>query len=188
MSEKKYLFDLLKIIVEQLAWGPPESWNQYHYKALSDRIFKKNKEIVHHRTIKRIFELFQGSDYHPHISTKNILAQFLDFEDWDAFRAYSVELEKDPRAKTDRVLPDLVDGEPTPDFKEFEKENKKSRLKLYGAFLVIGSIVIAVIFFWLKPDPVDVENSIAFNNSVLLPYLILQLSLLHSPFIMKNRW
>ena len=49
MEEKKYLIELLNLIIHNLGWGESASWTNSNYRALSDRIYEKNKEIVHPR-------------------------------------------------------------------------------------------------------------------------------------------
>jgi hypothetical protein len=87
MEERLYLEQILKEIIDRLAWGSVDTWTNSNYKALSDRVYEKNKVLINPRTMRRIFELLNGSSYNPHISTKDILAQFLDYKDWDAYRS-----------------------------------------------------------------------------------------------------
>jgi len=153
VEEKRYLVQFLKIIVEQLAWGPPESWSQQHYNAFSDRIFKKTNQIVHPRTIKRIFGLYQGSDYNPHISTKDILAQYMDFENWDAFRANSTS------KKTIHPISHGLEFEKTNEYQAFPALKTKSNLGKYiGVAVSVFLVGICILWYFLTETDQKVKT------------------------------
>ncbi len=76
---------LSKDLIRVLNWGPPSEWHNSMYKDLSGQIFEKTGEILSPTTLKRFFGVVQHEGK-PSISTLDILAQFLEFENWRSYK------------------------------------------------------------------------------------------------------
>lgn len=76
---------LRKELEKQLDWGPVTEWHSSIFTELSDRIFSKCKIVLSPVTLKRFWGVvkYEGS---PSISTLDALCQYLDYENWRAFR------------------------------------------------------------------------------------------------------
>ena len=84
MLEKEYIGLIIKKIEDSLQWKPSDQWAEYDYKKLSDLIFQKTNTLISPLTMKRIFRSVPGT-YNPKHGTKNALAQFVGYTDWQDF-------------------------------------------------------------------------------------------------------
>lgn len=85
-STQPEVFQILKESIEnQLEWGETAGWSTADFEKLSEKIQEKTGVILSVSTLKRIFGRV---DYQstPSLTTLNTLAQFIDYEDWRAFR------------------------------------------------------------------------------------------------------
>lgn len=75
---------LVKLIEEQLGWGPGDTWSNKDFQELSERIFGNTGKRLSVTTLKRIWgraELVAN----PSIATLDILSEFLGYESWRQF-------------------------------------------------------------------------------------------------------
>jgi hypothetical protein len=87
-NDSKEIVRLKKHLIEYLEWGKPSEWHSSMYSELSDKIFEKCQVMLSAATLKR----FWGAVKHegaPSTSTLDALAQFIDFENWRAFKTSS---------------------------------------------------------------------------------------------------
>ncbi|MCG8700344.1 MAG: hypothetical protein MI922_19980 [Bacteroidales bacterium] len=88
-ADLQYLKKCLLIIERQLKWGKAIDWKQRDFEALSDRIYEKTGVQLSLSTLKR---LWQGNYRQlPQPGTLNALAQFVEYRDWQEFKAGFIE-------------------------------------------------------------------------------------------------
>lgn len=75
---------LLKIIEDQLGWGPPNAWASRDFEELNILIQEKTKVSLSSSTLRR---LWGKADYNnqPSMTTLDTLARFAGFENWKKF-------------------------------------------------------------------------------------------------------
>lgn len=88
---------LRKELEKRLEWGPVEEWHSSIFTELSDRIFTKCKIVLSPVTLKRFWGVvkYEGS---PSISTLDALCQYLNYENWRAFRLTRTRWKKKPKS------------------------------------------------------------------------------------------
>jgi len=85
-------------IAEQTGNQDIASWKNSDYVKLSGLLYRKTKVHLGENTLKRIFGKVKTSNrYYPQKATRDALAQFIDFRDWQEFeRINSLTIEKVP--------------------------------------------------------------------------------------------
>ncbi|HEX8530888.1 MAG TPA: hypothetical protein VF646_12745, partial [Cytophagales bacterium] len=84
---------LLKICLqrmeEKLQWGSSREWVNAHFIHLSEKITAASRISISPHTLKRLFGKIKYKEAHnPQIETKNALAIFLGYRDWEEFARY----------------------------------------------------------------------------------------------------
>ncbi len=86
MNENEYIIICLKQIEDTLQWDDSKEWTDYEFKKLSDAINKKTGTVISTHTLKRLYgKITYKPRHNPQIATKNALAMFLDYQDWESF-------------------------------------------------------------------------------------------------------
>lgn len=87
MQDNSFLEDCILMIERKLNWGPSVHWTAYHFSKLSDDILAKTGKTVSDSTLKRLFGKKDTSEnYTPQLYTRNAIAQYLGFQDWQDFQ------------------------------------------------------------------------------------------------------
>jgi hypothetical protein len=130
-GESNYIMLIINKIEEILQWRPISEWAEYDYKKLSDIIFQKTNTQISPLTLRRIFNNPPGT-YNPKQGTKDALAKFVGYPDWQGF----IETE---RPKTELK----ITAQPL-NFVEKTKSNKRG-LFITGFLLVISILAILTV-------------------------------------------
>jgi hypothetical protein len=86
MNDSSYMFIIVREIEKKLNWGKKEFWKDYEYKKLSQLIYDESTISISPQTLKRLFgKVKYKNDYHSQPATKDALAKFLKFSDWEEF-------------------------------------------------------------------------------------------------------
>jgi hypothetical protein len=131
MREEQYMLMMIRLVEEKTGWGIINEWTSYNFSLLSDEIKKATGKRISDSTLKRIFgkKKTKSGIYSPHIYTKNILAEYLGYSNWDEFR-------KDHRQE-----------EPVEDYSSRRSGIKnRKRYILTGALVVLMMVVFVFIF------------------------------------------
>jgi hypothetical protein len=88
MDERKFIERLIKTIEEKSDRGPVSEWTNHYFFLLSCDIEDKTGHRISESTLTRILGKKKTSKrfYNPQVQTKNILANFLDYPNWHAFK------------------------------------------------------------------------------------------------------
>jgi hypothetical protein len=121
MQSNPYLKKCISLIGEKTGWGPYENWTHTHFVDLSRQIFEKSGVLVSVSSLKRIFGKI-ASQHEPQRETRNALAKFLDYDDWDDFT---------------RNNPLVFDD---------QKINKKRSFKTLLVFIIFAVLIISSLF------------------------------------------
>ncbi|MFW5656384.1 MAG: hypothetical protein ACOC0C_02105 [Bacteroidota bacterium] len=81
--ELDYIEDCLKRMGKQFNWGYFSEWTNHNYDVLSDEIQKTTGIAISSRTLRRLAN--RRIKYSPQIATKNALAMYLGFQNWEDY-------------------------------------------------------------------------------------------------------
>ena len=100
-GNKNDLLDQLKTnFADYLQWGEYQSWRHQDFVTLRNRIFEKTKVQLSTTTLKRIFGNLPYTST-PNSQTLDALAQFIDYENWLAYKASNGNREDQSAGKID---------------------------------------------------------------------------------------
>lgn len=75
----------IRLIEQKLNWGPSNQWTAFRFTQLSQEIYEKTSKSVSDSTLKRIFGKKDNNvRFNPQVYTKNALALYLGFKDWES--------------------------------------------------------------------------------------------------------
>ncbi len=83
-QEHDYIKKCLNQIEGQFQWGPRKEWTTYNFNRLSLEVKEASGITLSTRTLRRLCSNYKG--YKPQTATKNALAIFLGYEDWEDFK------------------------------------------------------------------------------------------------------
>lgn len=84
MDEKYYIHLCIKKISQKLNWKEISLWTDSDYKNLGELISDETKIAISTHTLKRLFgKLPYKEEYHPQLASKNALAKFVGYRDWN---------------------------------------------------------------------------------------------------------
>ena len=84
MKESNFLKKCLDLIEEKVSWGPRKSWTTYNFSRLSQDVKAASGITLSTRTLRRLCNNY--TSYKPQTATKDALAIYLGFKDWEDFR------------------------------------------------------------------------------------------------------
>ncbi|RKE57145.1 hypothetical protein [Sphingobacterium detergens] len=137
-------------------------WTNSDYINLSRQLARKTKIRLSESTLKRIFGKFKTSErYYPQKATRDALAQFIGYKDWDDFEnrdATIPELDR-PKVSNREYVPDV--------------RNKNRRIWLMSAtFLGLAFILTLIVLKPLEKKDVkmDVVQLVCLNPNGITPH------------------
>ena len=127
-----------QLIADMIGEKQIAEWTNSDYISLGRQLSRKTKIRLSESTLKRIFGKFKTSErYYPQKATRDALAQFVGYKDWEAF-------ENRDESKPDPDMPKIVIREYIPDLR---KKNQTMWL-MSSAFLILAFILTLIV---LKP-------------------------------------
>jgi hypothetical protein len=84
MKEIHYIQKCLEKVNEKLQWEDFEEWTSYNFNTLSKNIFNETGISISSRTLRRI--ITNKNCGNPQLATKNALAQYIGFINWEEFK------------------------------------------------------------------------------------------------------
>lgn len=163
----------LRLIEQQLNWGPSSGWNNYDFSKLSDEVHQRTHVRLSITTLKRIWGKVKYESA-PTLTTLNVLAQFAGFADWRDFCRQQAPNIPSVTAKADE--------ERTPTIPPVVHPTTSTRSWRGYAFLIVVPIVVVAFFLFSSPrekqklDPADFQfeaNKVVAEgvpNSVIFTY------------------
>ncbi len=86
MNDVFYIETIIRKIEKKLNWRKVSLWTDNEYRKLSLLIYKDTTISISPQTLKRLFGKVKYKDvYTPQPATKDALARFLQYDDWDVF-------------------------------------------------------------------------------------------------------
>lgn len=86
MNDRYYINIIIRRIEKKLQWKKVSLWTDNEFKKLSLLIYENTSISISPQTLKRLFgKVKYKVDYTTQPATKDSLAKFLDYTDWDAF-------------------------------------------------------------------------------------------------------
>lgn len=120
---------LRRLAEERAARGPISDWSQRDFVFLSEQIESQTKEQISVTTLKRVFGKVEYKGL-PYIHTLNILAQFVGFSHWAAFRQATLqELGIEPKETEKELRP--LDAISFTTEKSPNPQNEKTKFNLF---------------------------------------------------------
>ncbi len=131
---------LLEKVVEKFGHPQPEDWQDGIFILLSEEIEKETRFLISRNTLKRLFGKIKTAEgYSPQLDTRNALAIYAGFGDWNQFKIMALSENKEKF-----LIPEAT--------KSRERKSSFSRLQISMLFLAL--LLISALFgFWLWPKP-----------------------------------
>ena len=86
MNDRYYINLIISKIEKKLSWKKVSLWTDNEYKKLSHLIYEETSISISPQTLKRLFGKVKYKDeYTAQPATKDALARFINYPDWDAF-------------------------------------------------------------------------------------------------------
>jgi hypothetical protein len=86
MNDRYYIRIIINRIEKKLRWGKVSKWTDHEYKRLSTLIYDDTTISISAQTLKRLFgKIKYKDDYKAQPATKDALARFLGYADWEGF-------------------------------------------------------------------------------------------------------
>jgi len=86
MTDRYYINIIIRKIEKKLSWKKVSLWTDNEFKKLSIHIYEETSISISPQTLKRLFGKIKYKEvYTIQPATKDALAKFLNYEDWDAF-------------------------------------------------------------------------------------------------------
>ena len=151
-------FDALDLccqkIIEKIGNKPIENWRVSDYNALSSQLGKQTKVYLSVNTLKRLFgQLKTPQRYFPQKATRDALAQFIGYRDWQEFER--VSLSAQPEVIKPKAVEKRAEIE-NPNQTKPKSNYKKYRYTAISAFVLI--LLVAGLMMWKSEgDPRDTE-------------------------------
>lgn len=115
-------------------------WRVSDYNSLSSQLGKQTKVYLSVNTLKRIFGRLKTSDrYFPQKATRDALAQFIGYRDWQEFELVYLNSIKVERINTT--------GDGTAEVKADKIKNGKQQLSVIAFCVVLFIVIAAIVFF-----------------------------------------
>jgi hypothetical protein len=142
-SDSNYIHECFRQIATKLKWGDHILWTNYNFEQLSSFIEEKTHVKVSGRTLRRLVKEF---DLHnPQLATKNALARYLDYKDWQDF-TYSIPDQVSselPGQITEHETSEQLDYQSTKETNYVIAPTSKKRFEYYAIFaLLLFSLLI----------------------------------------------
>lgn len=154
-ADDKRFFEILdlccKKIEEKMGDKPISEWRSADYNALNSQLGRQTKVYLSENTLKRIFgRLKTPTRYYPQKATRDALAQFIGYRDWQEFELINRFAPINSPALAVNSVSDVPEIElPTP------QKPKYSRIQmLLGLALLLIIISTTIFLFILSSDGV----------------------------------
>jgi hypothetical protein len=86
MSDRYYIKIIIRRIENKLNWNRVSLWTDNEFRKLSSLIYEDTSISISPQTLKRLFgKVKYKNDYKTQPATKDALARFLGYADWDTF-------------------------------------------------------------------------------------------------------
>lgn len=143
-----------ELISEKMGNTDIAAWSNSDYVKLSGLLYRKTSVQISPSTLKRIFGKVKTTErYYPQKATRNALAKYAGYEDWDQFALAQSKII--PIDKGDTVLITDTSLIHLPVFKRLSRKNK---IKKYGAFAILlatAAFLLVVQITGSKNNPVS---------------------------------
>ncbi|WP_316837919.1 hypothetical protein [Pedobacter nutrimenti] len=163
----QFFFDALDAccqkIIEKMGDKPITEWRSADYNSLSSRLGKQTKVYLSENTLKRIFGRLKTSQrYFPQKATRDALAQFVGYRDWQEFeKIYQA-------SKPQQTKP--VDPGQDEEINLQVPKKKKKPYYLIGLLSVILITTICGVVFWEREYTIPDVNLICENPYGSVPH------------------
>lgn len=84
MNEHEHINRCIELIEKKLQWGSSYTWTTYNFNKLSYYINERSNISLSGRTLRRLIK--DNRKFKPQAATKNALAIYLGYEDWEQFK------------------------------------------------------------------------------------------------------
>ncbi len=151
VKESKYIKRCASLIEKKLNWGSYNTWTNHNYDLLSDQISEMTGISISPRTLRRIFSNKMG--YNPQNATKDALARYMDYANWEDFCANN---------KRNGSEQSAMESEPKPNYYKRIVTNPY----LWGIIsLLLVFIIIFIIVFYPSVETEMNKRRVEFSSN-----------------------
>jgi hypothetical protein len=184
-NEKESLVRCREMIEQALNWGSSGNWSNLDFDNLSEKILEKTQERLSVSTLKRIWGKVRY-DSTPTLATLNVLARFLDYENWREFEGNAEMANGQSTVDGSTVVVDSQSfSRSRPWTVDRGQWTSPKRMRIFFGIAAAGLISVFIfLFIGGRTPPVD-ESGVVFEsrkvsddlpNSVIFTYDIGDLS------------
>ncbi len=159
-----YITRCCQLVEEKSQFGKAKNWKNSDFINLSERISKASNISISPDTLKRLFgKVKTHRTYNPQLETKNALAIFLNYKNWEDFKnQYSKNAEsKSVSEPKFPFSPEKKEAEPRSNVKT---KHTKTKITIISFSLLCFILFLVII---IRPDERDVENKKNASSKVL---------------------
>jgi hypothetical protein len=158
MSETLYISICLRLIEQKVNRGDSEHWTNEDYKILQKAIFDASSINLSTYTLERLYgKLKIHKNYRPQVETKNALAIYLGYNDWEDFKNQD-PIETKKGLEVPVPVLDTVTEQASTQQSESNNISKKTVI-----FLTVALIIVIAIGFVLLDHKSAVGDSVNFK-------------------------
>lgn len=140
-------------LIEKMGDKVIEDWRVSDYNSLSSQLGKQTKVYLSVNTLKRLFgQLKTPQRYFPQKATRDALAQFIGYRDWQEFELVHATIKSVPlKIEVEKS----IEGRSIPAEVKSKTNRKYTYISLFAAILLI---MAGIFFIWKSAgDPIDVK-------------------------------
>lgn len=153
--DAEILEDLLGKVANKFGYNDPENWQDGLFLSLSREIEKETRFIISRNTLKRLYGKIKTSEnYNPQIDTRNALAKYAGYSDWNKFR--SAYLEEKRKSSSPAELSKAPVNQAAEQTSKPASLGKKSRI---GVFFLLALILAAGVWILWPATKVEPDYS-----------------------------
>jgi hypothetical protein len=146
MTEAWYISKCLRLIERKVNRGSSQSWTYEDFKVLQKAIFEASSINLSTHTLERLYGKIKiHKNYRPQPDTKNSLAIFLGYKDWEEFKTQCSNDTKSPGELWEPILDDNLLKQSTDHSSHPLKSKKGGR----GILLLVGLFIIGVVISYV---------------------------------------
>jgi hypothetical protein len=151
IHEHDYLKKCLNLIEGKFQWGPRKEWTTYNFSRLSLEVKEASGITLSTRTLRRLCSNYKS--YKPQTATKNALAIYLGYTDWEDFK----------NSHSGSKLPNGVSTVPRRDIRMFAASAVRS-VWTYVILVLTVVLVVIIAFYpritlWLNTQRVEFTSN-----------------------------
>ncbi len=150
MKEKEIIHRCLELVAAKANRNSVADWTDGNFIELSEAIELETGFAISRNTLKRLFGRMRTElDYRPQRETRNALAMYAGYKDWDGFKIYFESIKKEEtiaEVQVDEGKPVVEKENPGIDIEDLEMRGESQKSWIFGIIMLL--IMIMAVFYW----------------------------------------